>query len=444
MIVREAEPAEHTGVGELLDAAFTTGCWVTPEYRAHLHRVAERAATWHVWVATDPGSPELLAAVLTPRLEHYDRPDFTFSVLGVGPAGRGRGLGRVLVDHALDLGRQAGFARVAIRSSPQMTAAHRLYLSLGFSRRVEDELAVVDSGQRLYAFTRWIDTNHGEAMSTVTRAGAEQAATHAHARPSPASSRLELDEQPSPGVVALLVDPRSPFSRVAAGAVRLWGLDAAIDVRAAAEAGEAGGALLPALVDTGTGALVCDDAVAIVDALERWGRGAEAGSSGEAVRTVAGQVRDDVVDGAFAVLRASSEAGRDASRRVFFARLAYLDYLLTTRTYLGGEEPGAVDLWLFAALVQYDVGWRRHFPWGDARLQDYPRLWAYAREVFALPGAITAGELAAIQEAADAGILVDADGPHPLQAPPAPAIRISAEPPADPDLWRIWREQPAD
>ncbi|MGH7861862.1 MAG: GNAT family N-acetyltransferase [Candidatus Dormibacteraceae bacterium] len=56
---------------------------------------------------------------------HLDR-------LVVAPSARGRGFGRMIVEHALDRARRAGVARVWTEASPQLGVALALFCGLGF------------------------------------------------------------------------------------------------------------------------------------------------------------------------------------------------------------------------------------------------------------------------------------------------------------------------
>ena len=53
--------------------------------------------------------------------------------LYVSPAGRGRGIGRVLVEGVLAAAIQLGYTRLVLDTLPSMLSARRLYASLGFT-----------------------------------------------------------------------------------------------------------------------------------------------------------------------------------------------------------------------------------------------------------------------------------------------------------------------
>lgn len=152
-ILRRADSSEYDAVGLTLVEAFTHGCWITDEYRDRLTSITKWAESSDVWVIAS-GSGQIHAAVTTPQPEEWTGDAFTFNVLGVAPSGRGHGFGKVLVQHCLDLAESYGYDEIELHSSPHMTHAHQLYYSCGFHRRIDWETMVVDSGQRLFAFTR--------------------------------------------------------------------------------------------------------------------------------------------------------------------------------------------------------------------------------------------------------------------------------------------------
>jgi len=70
-------------------------------------------------------------------------------MLGVHPEARRRGIARALMEACLKEARRAGKRRMSLETTPAMTAAQRLYESMGF-RRGPDQ--VYDDGFRLLSY----------------------------------------------------------------------------------------------------------------------------------------------------------------------------------------------------------------------------------------------------------------------------------------------------
>jgi glutathionyl-hydroquinone reductase len=69
-----------------------------------------------------------------------------------------------------------------------------------------------------------------------------------------------------------------------------------------------------------------------------------------------------------------------------FESLAWLEELLSERRYLLGEQITEADWRLFPTLVRFDEVYNLHFRCNKRRIVDHPELWAYARELYQLPG----------------------------------------------------------
>ena len=100
------------------------------------------------------------------------------------------------------------------------------------------------------------------------------------------------------------------------------------------------------------------------------------------------QIFDDVNNGTYKVLFAGNRPAAEAALGVFHARLADYDFRLASRRYLFGEHLTDSDVRLFVTLSSYERAYRPKLAEilsGDEvrHLQDFPNLWAYARDLFA-------------------------------------------------------------
>jgi ribosomal protein S18 acetylase RimI-like enzyme len=143
--IRLSSPDEYEAIGELTAAAYEHDYDDLPDhYRADLHDVATKAAQGQVWVALDSGTGELLGTVATAlpgqplTFIGRDR-ELDFRVLAVSPTARRRGIGRLLVEHIIDLARERGDVAVVLATGKQMVKAQQLYESLGFQRQLDRE-----------------------------------------------------------------------------------------------------------------------------------------------------------------------------------------------------------------------------------------------------------------------------------------------------------------
>jgi len=394
--IRLARPEEYAEVGRVLQAAFTTGCWVTKAYHARLGAIAERAQTADVWVAVDEEG--ILGSVLTPKPGHTPGDAFTFNILGVAPRGRGLGLGARLVHHAVEVARNQGYDRIEIRSSPQMTAAHKLYYTYGFVRRHDWETSVVDSGQRLYAFTYRIP-----AAETPARNYTYKERTMVPYQPPGRHDQLGVfhpDPPRLPGVARL--SDRTRY-RLVTSLDSLRGR-AGLAGRRLARAEEFiqidpdPGVVTPLLFDA-EDQLVSDDWRFLPRSIllaTRAGRTRYPHQERDRTDALDAIIHTDLVEGLEKAIYGQSERARLAAQRIVYARLGDFDLRLTHSRYLLGEQLTEADLNLFAVLLGFDLEYRGQLGWGAASLVDYPSLWGYARGMLHRSRVVHQAELAAV------------------------------------------------
>ncbi len=135
--LRRLEPRDHDAVVAVLLAAYDDHVKVEFEYVEVLTDVAGRDRDAEVWVAVD-GTDVLGTVTICPPGSPYREigrdDEGEFRMLAVDPRARGRGVGRLLTELVVDDARRRGLGAVVLSSTPTMTAAHRLYESMGFTR----------------------------------------------------------------------------------------------------------------------------------------------------------------------------------------------------------------------------------------------------------------------------------------------------------------------
>ena len=133
--VRQAGRADADAIGRLLHDFNTEFEDVTPGPEALAERVAELIAEGEMVVLLAGDGPDGLAvlrfrrSIWTPGLECY------LAELYVPPALRGRGLGRELMQRALQVARERGADYIDLVTGEDDAAARLLYESLGFDNR---------------------------------------------------------------------------------------------------------------------------------------------------------------------------------------------------------------------------------------------------------------------------------------------------------------------
>jgi GNAT superfamily N-acetyltransferase len=155
--LRRIRPQEHAAAGDVCVGAyepFLTGA--EDDYRARLHDVASRDAQAEVWVAVD-GDRVLGNVTYCPpgsTWREIGREDEgEFRMLAVAPAAQGAGAGTALARLCEQRARRDGATGMALSSLATMTAAHRVYTRLGYTRDPERDWSPMP-GVDLIAFSK--------------------------------------------------------------------------------------------------------------------------------------------------------------------------------------------------------------------------------------------------------------------------------------------------
>jgi len=145
--VQPAGPGDHAAIAELTVRVYVEGDLASSDYTTALADVAGRADRAELLVVRDEGDRVVgsVALVLTGDFGEITTSDdeAAFRMLVVDPAAQGRGIGELLVTTCLERARAAGKRRMVLSTDPRMTAAHRLYQRLGFTRLPERDWSPV-------------------------------------------------------------------------------------------------------------------------------------------------------------------------------------------------------------------------------------------------------------------------------------------------------------
>ena len=110
------------------------------------------------------------------------------------------------------------------------------------------------------------------------------------------------------------------------------------------------------------------------------------------------RVYADVNNGVYRTGFSKSQEAYDEGFERLFAALEWLEELLGERRYLAGDRITEADWRLFTTLVRFDAVYYVHFRCNGRLIADSPNLWAYARELHAIPGVAETVDLAEIKE----------------------------------------------
>lgn len=95
---------------------------------------------------------------------------------------------------------------------------------------------------------------------------------------------------------------------------------------------------------------------------------------------------EPVNNGVYRTGFATTQNAYDEAVSQLFKRLDELDALLASSRYLCGEVLTEADWCLFPTLIRFDLVYVTHFKCNIRRVQDYPNLWNYVKELYQIPG----------------------------------------------------------
>jgi putative glutathione S-transferase len=98
------------------------------------------------------------------------------------------------------------------------------------------------------------------------------------------------------------------------------------------------------------------------------------------------RIYDTLNNGVYKAGFATTQAAYEDAVAPLFDTLDWLEDRLGQSRFLCGEALTEADIRLFTTLVRFDSVYYGHFKCNIRRIVDYPRLWAYTRDIYQLPG----------------------------------------------------------
>lgn len=133
--VRRASAEDAADVARLLHDFNTEFGEPTPGAAALAERGARMLAAGELTVLLAGEGPSGIAQLRFSPSIWSDAPGACLEELYVAPAARGRGMGRALLEAAMELAREAGADHIDLNTGETDTAARALYESSGFTNR---------------------------------------------------------------------------------------------------------------------------------------------------------------------------------------------------------------------------------------------------------------------------------------------------------------------
>lgn len=154
-----------------------------------------------------------------------------------------------------------------------------------------------------------------------------------------------------------------------------------------------GRATVPTVVDVKTGKVVNNDYFRLTNYWETaWKPFHKPGAPDlypEELRDEIDKLNDvifnDVNNGVYKAGFAQSQEAYEKAYDTLFARLDELEERLSKQRYLFGDRITDSDVRLYVTLARFDIAYYMVFRTNRNRLIDFPNLWGYARDLYAIP-----------------------------------------------------------
>lgn len=106
----------------------------------------------------------------------------------------------------------------------------------------------------------------------------------------------------------------------------------------------------------------------------------------EEIEAINARVYDKINNGVYKAGFATAQDVYEEACEELFEALDWVETLLDERRYLAGDRLTEADWRLFTTLVRFDPVYHGHFKCNIRRIEDYPNMLGYLRELYQVPG----------------------------------------------------------
>lgn len=146
MTLRPATDADLFAVLDLYRTALEDPKILLPEAATALFRKMQTYPDYTLYVAeTGAGLVGTFALLIMDNLGHFGTPSGVVEDVAVRPDQQGKGIGKKMMEFALDRCREKGCYKLTLSSNLRRTDAHRFYESLGFRKHGFSFLMEIES-----------------------------------------------------------------------------------------------------------------------------------------------------------------------------------------------------------------------------------------------------------------------------------------------------------
>ena len=173
----------------------------------------------------------------------------------------------------------------------------------------------------------------------------------------------------------------------------LFGKDFLYQVYLESEPDYSGRVTVPVLWDKQTGRIVSNESAEIIRMLNAAfdGVGAKPGDwypqdKREEIDALNDRIYETVNNGVYKSGFATTQDAYEEAVRPLFESLDWIEGILAETRFLTGDTPSEADWRLLPTLLRFDLVYHGHFKCNIRRIEDYPNLSGYMRELYQWPG----------------------------------------------------------